>query len=423
MVVWLATAALAGDEGFVEVRAAAMVGVDGKPWQLVERARPRFELDLHENLQLVTTLELSFAQGRRLQDEVQAAIQNSDFGPLLDAAGCEWPAGPTNSVLNLNGTNDWLRADRVYLDWYTPQADVRIGRQALQWGSAMLIHPVDPFPEVLFSEPWRPRSGVNSVRANIPLGNKSSNLLQLVAATNDAFTTGRAALKATVDVKGTDVALVAAYRGDSTDGVVGLDIKGTLGVGFWFEGALHITDAPYEELAVGVDYSFPWFESFVVGAQYYRNGAGEPDPYAYNYTSRSTQSLAAPDCGDSPAGGLFAGAAPSPFAPFTLGTDYVMLQASAKVTQDVTLSTVDFHNLRDGTGLAVASANVTPTGATEIAITAQVPYRAYGETGEFKPADSQLVLRQPSPTGGVLTADLSRLVPDATFTLWTRYNF
>jgi hypothetical protein len=416
--------AFAGDEGFVEIRGTAYAGVDGKPWQLVERARPRFELDLRDNLQLVTTLEASFSQGRRLQDEVHAAFDDSDFGPMLAQAGCVWPAGPANNVLGIDGTTDWLSVDRLYLDWYTKKADIRIGRQALQWGSAILINPADPFPEVLFNEPWRPRAGVNSIRANIPLGkDKSSNLLQLVVASNDSFTKARGALKATVDIKGTDVALVGAYRGDADDGIVGLDVKGTLGVGFWLEGAVHVNDDPYEEIAVGIDYSFPWFQTFVISAQYYRNGAGETDPFKYDYTSRSTQSIEPPDCGTADTGDLFAAAAPNPFAPFTLGTDYVMAQVSAKLTDDVTVSTVGFHNLRDGTGIAVVSANVTPTGATEVALTAQIPYRAYGETGEFKPADAELVIRQPSPAGGVLTADMSGLVPDATFTLWMRYNF
>jgi hypothetical protein len=64
-----------------------------------------------------------------------------------------------------------------------------------------------------------------------------------------------------------------------------------------------------------------------------------------------------------------------------------------------------------------------PTGALEVAATAQVPYRAWGRGGEFKPVDGQLLYSVPGAGFGNISADLSGLVPDATVILWTRANF
>jgi hypothetical protein len=257
--------------GFAEVRGTGSLGVDGVPWQLVERVRPEVDAPLAgDRLVLGVAVEAALAQGRDLGDELQAAIEDSDLGPLLDLAGCTWPTHQ-NEWLRIDSAADWLSVERLYVDAYGKAVDLRVGRQAINWGSARFFNPTDPFPEVLLTEPWRPRRGVNAVRATLPIGEQHQ--VQLVAASNDTFTAERAAGKLTVNVLGTDVALAGAWRGEVDEGLVGLDVRGTLGVGFWLEGAVHVRpDEQWEEVAVGVDYSFPVGETLVLTAQYYRSG-------------------------------------------------------------------------------------------------------------------------------------------------------
>lgn len=423
----LAAPAIASDAaGFVELRAQVSVGVDGTPWQLVERVRPRFDLDLGEHAKLVATIEAGLSQGRNLQDEAERTIDDSDFGPVLAQAGCEWPADEKNTILRINRASDYLAVDRLYVDVYSPKVDVRIGRQALQWGSGLLVNPTDPFPQVLFAEPWRPRAGVNAIRAAVPFG-KTSNQVTGVVASDDSFTAVRAAARATVNVKGADLSALGAYRGvldQPASGIIGLDVKGTLGVGYWFEGALHVeSERVYEEFVVGVDYSFAVLETWTVAAQYYRNGGGQ-SPEEYGAQSRGTAALVAPTCDDPSAAQMFAGATQAdPFAPFVQGTDYGLLNTGLRLTQDVGVSATGFQNLRDGTGFAVGTVMVSPVKNLDFSATAQVPYRLWGRTGEFKPGSGDLVLTAPSPGGGNLAVDLDGLVADATFIVWSRYAF
>ena len=101
--------------------------------------------------------------------EIDRALRAGGLGPVLDAT--DWPQ-QVNRLLTIQGSWSYLDVDRLYLDWYTGPVDVRVGRQALTWGSARFLNPTDPFPEVLFAEPWRPRRGVNAIRAHIPFGER-----------------------------------------------------------------------------------------------------------------------------------------------------------------------------------------------------------------------------------------------------------
>jgi hypothetical protein len=360
---------------------------------------------------LAVTVEAALAQGRDLPDEVRRTFEDSALGPILDAAGCAWPAHE-NELLRVDGASDYLSVDRLYADVYGKVADLRIGRQAVNWGSARFFNPTDPFPEVLVSEPWRPRRGVNVVRATIPIG--EAHQVQLVAGGNDTFTAERGAARATVSVLRTDVSLVGAWRGEVDEGLVGLDLRGTLGVGWWVEGAWHVRpEQAWEELAVGVDYSFPILETLIVAAQYYRNGR-EVDPGSAGLAG----AVPFPECsGTAP---LPAPAEPDPFAPFVTGHDYGLLVASLGLTPDVSVSAAALQNLGDGSGFAFPTVTVRPTGAVEVSLSAQLPYALDADGGELRPDDDDLVLRGLVPGRPI---DLSGLVPEATAILWSRVNF
>ncbi len=401
--------------GFGELRLSVFPGVSGDAWQLVERLRPTFEAELHERAKLVATVEAGLVQGRDTTRELERTLRQSDFGPLLDAAGCEWPAH-RNQRLRLSDADDYLEVDRLYLDMYAGALDARLGRQAITWGSAQFFNPTDPFPEVLFTEPWRPRRGVNAARVSIPIGEKHD--VTLVGAIDDPLEDARAAARFRVNVAETDIALVGAWRGDD-DGLVGLDLRGTFGVGWWIEGAWVVGGDPHAEVAVGIDYSMPVFERLFAFLQYYRNGAGATDPD--DYQRLTTVTASPPEC---EAGALpFVAAKPDPFAPVTVARDYLMAGTTIGFFAELSATLAWLQNLNDGTALVVPTVTYNVLDWLDVAASAQLPFSLWGNGGEFNPRRDDLLFElQPPGAPDPLTADLSGLVPEAMITVWTRVS-
>lgn len=391
--------------GFAELRAQAYVGVDGTPVAAVQRVRPTFTAEFTERLSMSSTVELLFVEGRDTQDELERLFDDAGLGAALDASGFE-RAQHENDVLRIDGASDYLGVERLYLDAYLPWFDLRVGRQALNWGSAFVVNPTDPFPEVLLVEPWKLRSGVNAVRATVPIGDL--HLAQLVVAGDDTLTHPRIAGRATFNWLETDFSIVGAWREDASDGIAGLDIRGTLEVGFWIEAAVHLREEPYEEVAVGVDYSFPVMDALVVTAQYYRNGSGSA---RQSGPSATVVSGLSGDLGD------------DPFGPFFRGKNYGMGAVALVMAPEVSTSTLWVQNLDDGSALAVQSLTFTPPSAWEFSLAAQIPVSVWGDGGELRPDPRDLKLTLPDETGTLTQVDLGKLVPDTTFTAWVRLNF
>ncbi len=409
--------------GFVEVRASDAVGVEGKSWQTIERYRPSVEVVLAPRARLLTTLEVAFLQGRDTQEELQRTLEESDFGPLFELAQCTWPER-SHEVLGFEDGDAYLDVSRFHLDVYLPSLDLRVGRQALHWGSAQLINPTDPFPELFFAEPWRPRRGVYAARATVPLS--QSGDFTGVVATNDDWDALRTAARLRLSYGQTDLALVAAYRSDGGvdgDGIVGIDVRGTLGVGYWLEAALHLRETEYEEIAFGIDYSFAVRDGLIVTGEYYRNGAG--DSQSDPASAGLGPGVEPPDCRcDLESLGLFAAdGGDDPFAPLLSGRDYLLLAAYLSFSPAVSTSLSALQNLGDGTGSFAPSITIRPRGWLDVSVTAQIPYKLWGDGGELKPAADDFKIVRDLGTLGVFQADLSGMVPDASITVWTRASF
>src|SRR5690606_2746402 len=114
----------------------------------------------------------------------------------------------------------------------------------------------------------------NAARASIPLGESGARLVTL-AAVDDALEQPSAFVKTQVNLWETDFALTAGYRATQKVSMLGIDVSGELGVGYWIEASLNRvgTSGPVEELLVtGVDYTFEVLDGLGVTLQYYRQG-------------------------------------------------------------------------------------------------------------------------------------------------------
>lgn len=394
-----AAAQAQGVEGFAELRLQGYIGVDGDvPLLVVERLRPSFSAPLTDRIGLFTTVEAGMGQGWTPSGALSDLVEQEGLSAALLAAVPS--AEQDNAWLGVSGADDYLSVDRLYVELLTPQADVRIGRQALNWGSGFVVNPSDPFPELLLTEPWKPRSGMNAVRVDLPIGALSG--AQLVAGADDAFLHPRLAGRLTLNALQTDFSVVTAWREEVDEGIFGLDIKGTLGVGFWLEGVLHVSaDAdPYEELALGLDYSLPVLEQLILTAQYYRSGRGSADGQAPTLLG-----------------------APAQFAPLLSGRDYLMAAVSAGLTRDLSSAVLWMQNLSDGTAYSVPTISLATASNIDLSLAGQIPLSLTGEGGEFSPSDDDLTVDLPAEDGGLVSTDLGGLVADATVIFWTRFNF
>ncbi|MDP2308263.1 MAG: hypothetical protein Q8P18_19750 [Pseudomonadota bacterium] len=394
-------------EGYAEVRATGLIGVEGTPWTLVERVRPRFGIPIGERVTVEAVVEAAFTQGRDNTDEAASLILASELGPLLEAGGCSYDPEP-----RYDEVSDYLSVERLHIDLNLQALDLTIGRQALNWGSGLVFHPTDLYAEVVATEPWRERRGVNAVKAAIPVG--QHQVVAVVAVDDDlsplyadelAAPAVSGAVKAIFRAGGTDLSAVGHIASDG-DWFAGADLRGNLGVGWWVEGGWH-GKAGAAEVVAGADYSFDVLNLLYVAAEYRYDGTGAL-PEDYDYASRSTGASNPFDC-------AFLPTAEVQEPRSTLGQHYVDGIVRLGLTEDIGVSAVAIVNLLDGTGYAVpdAYANVGPHATVHLG--AQIPF---GQDGEFRPADEAL-----SYTAGTYSADLSGLLPDATVLGWVRYSF
>lgn len=403
---WLALvpAALAQElSGFAEARVQLSGGLEGKPWQTVQVLRPAFDVEPHPRVRLHTTVQASLVQGRYPVEEGYAVIEEQ-LGSALEYAGCSLDAPDRYS-----SADDVLLIDRFYVDLYGKRADLRVGRQAINWGSALFLNPTDLFAEVLVNEPWRQRAGVDGARLTVPVGDRAQ--LVGVGGISRDLNSGRAGLKATVNALGTDFSALGAVISDFDDSelFVGFDVKGTAVVGFWAEGRTSLNE-PALVVSTGLDYSFDLLDQVYVAAQYTYDGTGLEDPALYTLEARGGGTVL-PDCAQE---ALAEEELQPTAARFTLGRHYGLVTAQVSAWEDWGLSLAALMNLQDRSTVLIPNVSWRPGGAWNLNLGAQIPL---GE-GEFSPGAALTTL----PLGQAGSLDLSGLFPEWTAFAWARYS-
>lgn len=406
--------------GYIEARISGQIGVSGNPYTFTQRARPTFEISpadgpLAGRLNAEAVVEAALTEGRDTYAELNDLIQQSELAELLEAANCEYaPEARYDSV------SDVLSVERLHVDFNLPSVDLKVGRQAVRWGSGLYFHPTDLYAEVLLTEPWREPKGINAVRADVPIGDHT--ITGVIAIGDDlspvfAPSQGTAdrvqfsevplssALKATARVGGVDVSAVGQAR-SSGDWFAGGDVKGTLGVGFWAEGGWRgDEDGGSAEVVVGLDYSVMVLNTLYFAAEYRYDGSGVA-PDDYDATARLSGDLPY-DCAMLPTSTGTTRA--------TLGRHYLDGAVRLGITQDLSLTAGGLVNLEDGTGAIIPDIAYNASDRVVMHLGAQIPF---GADGEFRPSADSLTY-----TLGTASVDLSGLVSDATVTGWVRYSF
>lgn len=411
--------------GYAELRVAGQIGVTGNPFLFAQRVRPSLEIapaegPLAGRLKAEAVLEAALTEGRDVGKEVSDTLLASEVGDLLALAGCEYSPEP-----RYNSISDVLAVERLHVDFNLKSLDLKIGRQAIRWGSGLYFHPTDLYAEVLLTEPWREPKGINAIKATVPLGGSDitgvvavgddlSPFFQVAQGTADALKFAdlplSAALRGTLRLPSLDIAAIGLAKADQS-WFVGGDVRGTLGVGYWVEGGWHgqTADADevdgYGEIVAGLDYSLPLLENFYIAAEYRYDGSGS-DPEDYDYSSVLTGSLPF-DCPMLPS-------APT-VVRTSLGRHYVAGVMRLGVSRDFNLQVAAIANLADGTAMLVPGVGLIATDRIAVNLSAQIPV---GSDGEFKPADSAM-----NYTLGMASVDLTGLKADATVTGWVRYSF
>lgn len=428
--------------GYLEVR-GSWTDADGTHWQLSERLRPSGSVAVSDRLSLHGTVEASVLQGRHAPDEARAVLEQgvidgSGFDSLdraLEVVGCT-----LDTERRYDSVGDVVTLDRLHADLNLPAVDLRLGRQAVSWGSARVFNPTDVFAEYILAEPWRERAGVDALRALVPIGERASITavggfddlpLEIRQARDETLPDEWQALAWKGGLRGTlltgpvDVSVLAFHHrsGQLHRDLVGLDLRGDTELGWWVEaawdGSLSTTDASFKgdpKLAVGVDYSFDLLQSLYVSAQLIYDGSGA-SPAAMDHLARSSSNLSyGLDCGDGEPPSLLPLPDPgivTPIDPYraTFGRAYALLIARQTVTNEWTVDLTTLVNLEDGTGLIFPSTTVNVGG--HLALSGGVQVLA-GKDGEFQPPEEALI------DGSF---DYNPLVPRWTALTWARFSF
>ena len=178
------------------------------------------------------------------------------------------------SLSNSEGSKTQLyqNLDRFNVQIQTESYDVTIGRQAIAFGSARFINPIDvflPFNLRTFNTEYR--TGVDAIRVQRAWGDLGEIDVGLVFGADADPETSAAFLQLRNNVAGKDFNFSLIEYAEQT--LVGGGMQSELGsLGFWLEAAYVDGRSNYVRASTGVDYAF---NEVIFGmVEYHFNGAG-----------------------------------------------------------------------------------------------------------------------------------------------------
>jgi hypothetical protein len=189
--------------------------------------------------------------------------------------------------------------DRALVKFYFKRVDLFIGRQMIGWGTGYAWNPTDVWNKKNPTDPTAPKTGINALRAEIPLGDLSGLSLVLSPGTGIDQTSGGARLKGTIGGYDISLSLIRMYTPDAAllglpeRVMLGGDAAGQIGdIGVFAEAALvnprsehrkyTDTDRLYAQTDIGCYYTFE--NGLYLIGEYYFNRLGAADRNNYDLT-------------------------------------------------------------------------------------------------------------------------------------------
>lgn len=169
--------------------------------------------------------------------------------------------------------------DRLNVQFNLEAGDLTIGRQAITFGSARVINPVDvflPFDVRTFNQEYR--IGVDAVRFQYPFGQLGEVDVGIVFGDGARSKNSAAFVQVRDNVSGHDLQLSLIRFAEQN--LIGAGIQSSLwSLGAWMEAARVSGDQDYWRGSTGVDYAFS--ENVYGLIEYHYNGAGTGEPGRY----------------------------------------------------------------------------------------------------------------------------------------------
>ena len=218
-------------------------------YSLELRARPELTFTLHDRLSANLTV-----RGQR------------NWGMLEDSLG-----------------SGEIELDRAYFDLELGDWDLRVGRQAINFGQALIWNPVDLVDSNSPLDFDVVKAGIDSVRASWAVSSTAS--VQGLVAFPGGGTL--ALVRGEMLAGSADIGLLAAVDARTDEVVLGFDVKGDLGVGYWIESAFHDLDGGEDFLrtVAGIDYSFAVQDQLYLALQVYHDASGGTGIGDYDYAA------------------------------------------------------------------------------------------------------------------------------------------
>ena len=180
------------------------------------------------------------------------------------------------------GSGD-VELDRAYLDIALGDWDLRIGRQAVNFGQALIWNPVDLVDSNSPLDFDVVKEGIDAFRASWAVSSTSS--VQALLAFPDGG--GLALVRAEALAGSADLGFLVASDARTDERVLGFDVKGDWGVGYWVESAYHDLEdgEDYLQVVAGIDYSFAVQDQLYLALQVYRDTSGGTGVRDYDFAA------------------------------------------------------------------------------------------------------------------------------------------
>ena len=176
-------------------------------------------------------------------------------------------------------TQLYQNLDRLNVQMQLKSGDLTVGRQAIAFGAARFINPIDvflPFDVRTFNTEYR--TGVDAIRFQRPWGELGEVDFGLVLGNDADQETSAAFVQVRNNMAGKDFNFSLIEYAQQT--LIGGGVQSELGdLGFWLEAAYVDGDMDYARVSTGLDYAF---QEHIFGMiEYHYNGAGSQNSNDY----------------------------------------------------------------------------------------------------------------------------------------------